>query len=71
MKSFSGIFILWFLSMSFTGLQAGEFDGLKEFYEPLPEMKHPADNPWSKDKEELGKLLYFDPRLSGSMLHFR
>ena len=42
MKSFSGIFILWFLSMSFTGLQAGEFDGLKEFYEPLPEMKHTA-----------------------------
>lgn len=35
------------------------------FYEPLPEMKHPADNPWSKEKEELGKLLYFDPRLSG------
>ncbi len=36
------------------------------FYEPLPEMKHPKDNPWSKEKEELGKLLYFDPRLSGS-----
>lgn len=35
-------------------------------YEPLPEMKHPADNAWSKDKEELGKMLYFDPRLSGS-----
>ncbi len=35
-------------------------------YEPLPEMKHPADNPWSKGKEELGKMLYFDPRLSGS-----
>lgn len=66
MKSFSGIFILWFLSMSFTGLQAGEFEDLKKFYVPLPEMKHPADNPWSKDKEELGKLLYFDPRLSGS-----
>ncbi len=35
-------------------------------YEPLPEMKHPADNSWSKEKEELGKMLYFDPRLSGS-----
>ena len=35
-------------------------------YEPLPKMKHPADNPWSKEKEELGKMLYFDPRLSGS-----
>ena len=35
-------------------------------YEPVPEMKHPADNKWSKEKEELGKMLYFDPRLSGS-----
>jgi cytochrome c peroxidase len=35
-------------------------------YEPVPAMKHPSDNTWSKDKEELGKMLYFDPRLSGS-----
>ena len=35
-------------------------------YEPVPEMKHPADNKWSKEKEALGKMLYFDPRLSGS-----
>jgi len=35
-------------------------------YEPVPEMKHPVDNKWSKEKEELGKMLYFDPRLSGS-----
>lgn len=35
------------------------------FYEPVPEMQHPADNLWSKEKVELGKLLYFDPRLSG------
>lgn len=47
-------------------LEAGEFEDLKEFYEPLPEMKHPADNPWSKEKEDLGRMLYFDPRLSGS-----
>lgn len=40
--------------------------GADGFYEPVPEMKHPADNPWSKAKEELGKQLYFDPRLSGS-----
>ena len=36
------------------------------FYEPVPAMKYPSDNKWSKDKEELGKMLYFDPRLSGS-----
>ncbi len=35
------------------------------FYEPLPEGIYPQTNPWSKEKEELGKLLYFDPRLSG------
>lgn len=35
------------------------------FYDAVPVMTHPADNPWSKEKEELGKLLYFDPRLSG------
>lgn len=35
-------------------------------YEPMPKMKFPADNPYSKEKEELGKMLYFDPRLSGS-----
>jgi cytochrome c peroxidase len=33
---------------------------------PLPDVPHPADNPFSKEKAELGKLLFFDPRLSGS-----
>jgi cytochrome c peroxidase len=35
-------------------------------YEPLPSMQHPKGNPWSKEKLELGKKLFFDPRLSGS-----
>jgi len=35
------------------------------FYEPLPEGIYPQNNPWSQDKEDLGKMLYFDPRLSG------
>lgn len=35
-------------------------------YEPVPAMTYPSDNKWSGDKEELGKILYFDPRLSGS-----
>jgi len=35
------------------------------FYEPLPTGIYPLDNPWSQEKEDLGKLLYFDPRLSG------
>jgi len=33
---------------------------------PLPEVEHPAENPFSPAKAELGKALFFDPRLSGS-----
>ncbi len=33
---------------------------------PLPEPEHPKDNPFSKEKAELGKALFFDARLSGS-----
>lgn len=32
----------------------------------LPEPEYPADNSYSQEKEELGKLLFFDPRLSSS-----
>ncbi|WP_020475319.1 cytochrome-c peroxidase [Zavarzinella formosa] len=32
----------------------------------LPEVIHPKDNPHSKDKEELGRALFFDGRLSGT-----
>jgi cytochrome c peroxidase len=30
----------------------------------LPAIPWPADNPYTKEKAELGRLLYFDPRLS-------
>ncbi|MFO0972631.1 MAG: cytochrome c peroxidase [Phycisphaerae bacterium] len=33
--------------------------------EPLPPVPVPADNPQTADKIELGRMLYFDPRLSG------
>jgi cytochrome c peroxidase len=66
MFSMKYFFIVFMFLTITTQLQAGVFDDLKEFYEPLPEMKHPVDNSWSKEKEELGKMLYFDPRLSGS-----
>ena len=32
----------------------------------LGEMKFPEDNPYSDEKKNLGKTLFFDPRLSGS-----
>lgn len=31
----------------------------------LPEVVHPADNPWNAAKAELGRTLFFDARLSG------
>lgn len=72
MKLFSGkaqIFVLFLLGAVWLGLfglgaQPGVADD--SFYEPIPKMKYPANNPWSEEKEELGKMLYFDPRLSGS-----
>jgi cytochrome c peroxidase len=30
----------------------------------LPDPRHPEDNPYSKAKADLGRLLFFDPRLS-------
>ena len=33
---------------------------------PLPEVRHPDDNPYSAAKAALGKALFFDARLSGS-----
>ena len=32
----------------------------------LPEMQFPADNPFSEEKKQLGKQLFFDARLSES-----
>ncbi len=34
--------------------------------EKLPKIKHPKTNPYSRAKAELGKHLFFDPRLSAS-----
>ena len=56
----------FFLVMVLTLLVALSSWAEDSFYEPVPEMKYPADNSWSLEKEELGKMLYFDPRLSGS-----
>ena len=32
----------------------------------LPQVKFPSNNPYTKEKEELGKTLFYDPRLSVS-----
>jgi len=48
------LFASWLMAAS---LSAAEPAG-------LPPVKHPADNPPTPEKIELGKQLYFDPRLS-------
>lgn len=45
------------------------FDEAKEGFQdigPLGKVEFPMDNPYSLEKEELGKMLFFDPRLSKS-----
>ncbi|WP_053475070.1 cytochrome-c peroxidase [Cytobacillus solani] len=43
-----------------------ELEDAKAKFEPLGEIPVPADNPMTEEKIELGKTLYFDPRLSGN-----
>ena len=38
----------------------------KAEYNRPSSIPFPADNPYTKDKEQLGEMLFFDPRLSGS-----
>jgi cytochrome c peroxidase len=37
-------------------------------YSETPPMQYPENNPWTQEKEALGKLLFFDPLLSGNNL---
>jgi cytochrome c peroxidase len=48
----------------FTILSLGTFSVFAEFKALPVDAPVPADNPQSKSKIELGKMLYFDPRLS-------
>lgn len=43
-----------------------ELESLKLLYKRDTEVKYPLKNPYSKAKYELGKKLFFDPRLSDS-----
>jgi cytochrome c peroxidase len=54
--------IILFISLSFSTMAIGE-----EFKAPfgLPPVPFPADNPYTKQKAELGRMLYFDNCLSG------
>lgn len=60
-KIFCGVILSMFLFVFAQYAQSAD-----TFYEPMPPVPSPADNAWSQDKQDLGKMLYFDPRLSGS-----
>jgi hypothetical protein len=60
-------------SLDFDVENQGQGDGLfaqiresRNLDRPFPEMPMREDNPQSREKVELGQLLYFDPILSGS-----
>ncbi|MBX6423981.1 cytochrome-c peroxidase [Thermosulfurimonas sp. F29] len=64
--------LLVVLGLGFSGARAGDQELLAEarqYFKPLPD-KPPAlrNNPLTPAKIELGKMLYFDPRLSASHL---
>src|SRR4051794_24660290 len=39
---------------------------LKKLYKRPTSIPYPTDNAYTQDREYLGKLLFFDPRISGS-----
>jgi cytochrome c peroxidase len=50
-------------------VSSDEYSKYKKFFKPLPALpKIPADNPLTLEKVKLGKMLYYDPRLSRSKL---
>lgn len=46
--------------------QAKDLAAMKADYQRPSEVPHPEENPYSDQKAELGKMLFFDPRLSGN-----
>lgn len=65
--------VLSFLLVSFFGAtihgassNSEAIKSLKKLYERPASVPYPQDNPYTKEKEELGRILFFDPRLSSS-----
>ncbi|MEL6868035.1 MAG: cytochrome-c peroxidase, partial [Bacteroidota bacterium] len=61
---FAFLLIFWLLACQEEALTITEQN---EFISALPEqVLYPVDNPYTQEKEELGRLLYWDPILSGT-----
>lgn len=50
------------------GAEKPSIQELKKQYVKPKAIPYPADNPYSKEREALGKMLFFDPRISGSQV---
>lgn len=64
----SNISLVILLMLLFGGCQGDDmsFSDPSEVISALPEnVLYPTDNPFSQEKEDLGRLLYWDPILSG------
>ncbi len=64
-KGIETVAILVFILAPYLPLQA---EDITEMFAPLPEIAQSRENPVTPEKVELGKLLYFEPRLSKSAL---
>jgi cytochrome c peroxidase len=66
MRSFKSGVIVCFLSMAVAASVRSAIDNPEPPKPPLglPEVFWPEDNPYSPEKVDLGRLLYFDKRLS-------
>jgi cytochrome c peroxidase len=57
------------VSLSTAAERPPTLEQIKQSYRRDTAIPFPADNPFSVAKMQLGKALFFDPRLSGSFLH--
>lgn len=61
------IFVITLFLFTCNNDQDVSLDEVGNFISALPEtISYPADNPYSEEKEELGRLLFWDPILSGN-----
>lgn len=62
---FAMLLLLWTVGLGARDARPGEA-GRADAYRRPASIPHPEDNPYSAAKAELGRMLFFDPRLSGS-----
>ncbi len=65
-KFLTGLFFLTLFGLSSSNLLAQESEQLKQQYKRPLEIPFPVNAPYSPQLATLGKMLFFDPRLSGN-----